>query len=778
MKLHSMARWFAAACACAVLLPANPVGAQCTPQEIAQIGGGYTHVAYLNATTLIATKSRYLEKVNLSNPAAPTLLSSQNLGTPIGDVELNGTLAYVGYGRSLSVYDVASTPPTPAIGLTLPFGFESIKQVVRTSNRLYVLADKVFIYDISTPVSPSFISSITVTGQAIAAAPNRLYIANHSFGFPSYQSLRIYDTTNATTPVPMGMWELTGTAGTTAALVVNGTRIYAGLGRFLRTFDVSNPNSPALVATAIASNDITSLSIAGSLFAGTTKYDTPATSGLECFSLSNPAAPASISFFNTRGPALDIATGSSRVHVAAGEGGLIVMNVLNPAAPTLLGTRLLAAGRARDILVSGSNSFIASSEVGVWIMNLTTPGSPLLIANAPSNDARSVTVSGTRMFVADGWEGMKLWDISTIGAPVLRGSIDPPGFETLRVGVTGNTAVMCKIQSGGGADIVDVTNLASPVLRSTIDNDDYFFDCALTSGTAYFANSYRGLSIYDISNPAAPVARYLGPEGNTQARAIIKVGNTVYLGVGTGIQIIDVTFPEVPLAIGSISGYPLGGVDEFSLQGTLLYAIAIDGVAVIDLSQPSRPVKILHFERDDFPEGVAIQGSNVLVAENLTGIRVFTTPTSWPPAFREDLADRSACNGGAVQWAANISAIPAPTAYEWRKGGVPLVNGPRPGGSVVIGATTATLRIEGCSLADEGAYTCRVTNTCGSTTSESATFTVCMADDDCDGDVDSDDIIVFFQAWDSGVHIADLDRDGDTDSDDILIFFDAFEAGC
>ncbi len=51
------------------------------------------------------------------------------------------------------------------------------------------------------------------------------------------------------------------------------------------------------------------------------------------------------------------------------------------------------------------------------------------------------------------------------------------------------------------------------------------------------------------------------------------------------------------------------------------------------------------------------------------------------------------------------------------------------------------------------------------------------ADADLDGDVDSDDIIVFFAAWDSGEELADFDLDGDTDSDDIVGFFTAWDNG-
>ena len=52
------------------------------------------------------------------------------------------------------------------------------------------------------------------------------------------------------------------------------------------------------------------------------------------------------------------------------------------------------------------------------------------------------------------------------------------------------------------------------------------------------------------------------------------------------------------------------------------------------------------------------------------------------------------------------------------------------------------------------------------------------ADFDNDEDADSDDIIGFFGAFESGDNGADLDGDEDVDSDDIVLFFMAFEQGC
>ena len=54
----------------------------------------------------------------------------------------------------------------------------------------------------------------------------------------------------------------------------------------------------------------------------------------------------------------------------------------------------------------------------------------------------------------------------------------------------------------------------------------------------------------------------------------------------------------------------------------------------------------------------------------------------------------------------------------------------------------------------------------------------CSADYNADGGVDSDDVIVFFSAWDVGEVRADYTADGGVDSDDIIAFFSDWDTGC
>lgn len=52
----------------------------------------------------------------------------------------------------------------------------------------------------------------------------------------------------------------------------------------------------------------------------------------------------------------------------------------------------------------------------------------------------------------------------------------------------------------------------------------------------------------------------------------------------------------------------------------------------------------------------------------------------------------------------------------------------------------------------------------------------CAGDWDHDGDTDSDDVVQFFGAWETGE--GDVDGDSDSDSDDIVTFFASWDSGC
>jgi len=133
------------------------------------------------------------------------------------------------------------------------------------------------------------------------------------------------------------------------------------------------------------------------------------------------------------------------------------------------------------------------------------------------------------------------------------------------------------------------------------------------------------------------------------------------------------------------------------------------------------------------------------------------------PTITTQPSSVTTCLGGNVSF--SVVAAGNGLTYQW------LFNAAN-----IPGATTPTLNINNVTAANQGTYTVRVTNACGSVLSVGRFIFLCPGDWDCDGDTDSDDIVGFFNDWEAGN--GDSDGDEDSDSDDVAFFFTRWEAGC
>ncbi|MCC6320855.1 MAG: hypothetical protein IT438_05385 [Phycisphaerales bacterium] len=772
-------------CAWLVLvgLLARAAGAQCVPTPIVRMGGAITQVAYDTSTRAVVSRGQFLDVVDLTDPFAPVVAGTVDAGELISDIAVVEGVAFVSFGRTVASFDVGVSPPAPLLVTQLPLGpFETITELVRTGERfnprLCVHAGATYIYSVGAFGQMTLLSTVGTFGGAIGIAGDLLVTSTVMFS-PQVQMLRVFDISNPAAPVQRGTWQGAGNYGFQHSIAGANQRVYLGVGTILYTYNVANPDSPQLVNTRSVGSDITGLAIAGWLFASTqAPFSASSGSGLKVLSLADPSAPTVIGTYSTVGMGSDLAVGASRVQLACAEAGLYILNVNNPATPSYMSNLLTAPGRADSVTVVGNTAYVAAGRIGVWIIDITNPAAPQVRSLAPSSDAQSVAVSGNRMYIADGFEGMRIYDVSNLSVPILRSSFNPPGaFETVRIGLNGSTAVLCNLQSGGSADIVDVSNDAAPVLRSTIDNDDYFFDVAFWGSRAYFANSYRGLSIYDLGNPAAPVARLVGTPGSTQTRSLAAGGSTVYVNSGGTFQIVDALLPATPLLIGQAS---IGGSDELRVVGGRAYAPTINGSSIIDLARPQRPVRITELDSPQYARSIAVHSSGALVEGNaLNGLTIYPALTQWKPVFRDPLLDRRACARALVDLSNDFSASPAATVYHWFRQGEPaLVDGLTTTGSIIAGVGAATLTIQNASSHDNGLYRCMVTNSCGTTTSNGIQVTVCMGDHNCSGTVTVQDIFDFLASYFAGDIAADVNRSGTLSVQDIFDFLTAYFGGC
>ncbi|QQS07891.1 MAG: multicopper oxidase domain-containing protein [Phycisphaerales bacterium] len=162
-----------------------------------------------------------------------------------------------------------------------------------------------------------------------------------------------------------------------------------------------------------------------------------------------------------------------------------------------------------------------------------------------------------------------------------------------------------------------------------------------------------------------------------------------------------------------------------------------------------------------------------------------------PPLTIESTPDDlQVCKGAQAQFA--VQASGAYLSYQWKKNGVPLLDGPTGTGSTVTGAKAATLTIDNVALLDVARYECTIKDPCDETRTYHADLVYCPADLDdatqtgaCDGAVTIDDLLYFIDRFQDGDAIADLDDGSGTGVgdyavtiDDLLFYIERFADGC
>jgi glucose/arabinose dehydrogenase len=165
---------------------------------------------------------------------------------------------------------------------------------------------------------------------------------------------------------------------------------------------------------------------------------------------------------------------------------------------------------------------------------------------------------------------------------------------------------------------------------------------------------------------------------------------------------------------------------------------------------------------------------------NATARSLLSNSVCWTmrlyPAITTQPSPVSAMPGGAAAFSVVSTGDPLRT-YQWRKGGVALVNDAR-----ISGADTASLSITGVQSGDAGNYDVVIsTSGCGAATSTTAALTVsaaCIADFNHSGSVTVQDIFDFLAAYFSADPAADINGAGGITVQDIFDFLAAYFVGC
>lgn len=605
------------------------------------------------------------------------------------DLTISGTMAYVAAATNRLQLTNISDPAAPVLvsSIALNNGATGVAQttgVTVVGSKAYVTnAYKgLFIVDVSNPGSPAVLGSVDTPGVAedVAVSGNFAYVADYSSG------LQVINITNPAAPVIIGSVD---TPGNAFGVALFGSIAYVA-DEFVgvHVIDVSNPSAPIIRGTV--SNPGTP-QVPGNaqdlVAAGSTVYVADGKQGFLVINASSPSAPALVGSVDTPGYAWDLSVQGTRAYVADDTGGLSIIDIANPALPIIVATKQAAI---RAVAVSGTIAF-ALDGYGLRTINVSNL-IPVPVVGSLHRDftpaPSPIDISGSLICVAEDTDLVTV-DVSNPSSPQVLGRVHTPG-RVQDLGVSGSTGYVTFAGTVpptgpdfGGLLVIDLSIPASPQIIGRLDLAPP--GSFAVSGTLLFValsgwfpdgtRATNGFWVVDVSDPHHPAL--MGGETPSYPPipwgVINRAGTLAYVsrsdGVGGHIDVVNVANPASPTVIGVIDFAGWNSVGRIKISGIYGYAplsrqsvLPNGGVAVMQMSPfPEAPRLLSIAYLLGVPRGLAVQGSMVYVADDGVYVIDASNPTAPTIVGSSDVLASNTLVSGSLLYARSSDLTILPT---------------------------------------------------------------------------------------------------------------------
>lgn len=295
--------------------------------------------------------------------------------------------------------------------------------------------------------------------------------------------------------------------------------------------------------------------------------------------------------YNTPDQAMGVIVSGNYAYVADHNSGMQIINIANPAQPTLAGHYQCPG--ALQIDLKSTMAFIADETLySLEIVDISDPNNPGLIGRLDTLEVLGIKVSGDFAYMGCGSEGLQAVDISNPANPSIAGSCME--VEVLRFELFGDYAVIPGDNDYAGLHIVNLSDASNPSVTGSvpIGTGDWLFEVAIHNNYVYMTNMGDLFSITD----------------------------TGYLHI---IDISDMAAPEV------IDSMFLGNKTVANyIQNDLLYVSFINadttaGFHIIDISNPVNPVVIVTELIDTGIWDIWAEDSYIYLAADTAGLLIY-----------------------------------------------------------------------------------------------------------------------------------------------------------
>jgi hypothetical protein len=326
-------------------------------------------------------------------------------------------------------------------------------------------------------------------------------------------------------------------------------------------------------------------------------------------------------------------------------------NVLAQAQPVFLrlkgvGVGSTVKGHGTDVQVVGNFAYLAwggdtNQPGGVEVYCVTNPVAPLRVGGYESPvPVNAIQVVGQYAYLAEGTARtftndpgvLEIIDVSDQANPVSVGSVDTAGRAN-EIRVAGNFAYVAESTRWtgtnllGALEIFDVSTPTNPVRAAMFDTAGSATSVDVSGGFAFLADGVTDLQVLDVSNPGKPqrVGIYrpdlsrcafepLGPPNDF----VQSVGNLAYSAGGNGLNVLDITNPSQPVRIldnGCIPVYSLHLAGHYAFVTTYHSWLNTFVLHIADTTNPTNWVTT-GWKADWQPTRMEVLGNLIYVATN------------------------------------------------------------------------------------------------------------------------------------------------------------------
>lgn len=382
----------------------------------------------------------------------------------------------------------------------------------------------------------------------------------------------------------------------------------------------------------------------GLILDGDYAYVAAGEGGMQVIDISDPALPAVVGDYETRGPAWSITLAGNTVYAAA-EDGMHVLDISDPTSPVDLGF-FETPGRAVDVTVTGTIAYVAeayeedASQVetgGLRIVDVSDPSSPTELGFFPTNPSQvsefewlyaprgvdGVAVAGDHAYLtysASKGGGMRIADVSDPANPTEIASYEGYIAFVSEVMVVGEPApdrepLYAYLATDGNAGllVLDVTDPAQPiVMADEVSGSIEGIDVA--GHWLFAADGFGGMHIADISDPALPVE--VGSYDTLGiATDVVVSGSTAYVTDGLrDLWVMDISNPVLPLLAGVYTAP--GTIKEVTIvEATAYIAAETAGLRVVDVSDPAHPREVGTYDTPGLAHSVHVAEDRAFVGD-------------------------------------------------------------------------------------------------------------------------------------------------------------------